>query len=143
MTRLSFPVLTVLLASMLSACTNRAQSTTADLTGLTQWQLIELDGKTAIAESMLTLSIDLDRMTMAGSAGCNRFSTRFEVSGPQLELGGIGLTKRMCAHPDGVMAQEAAFVQVLKAVDQLNYDGESLRVSGRNGTLVFVPLRQR
>ena len=112
-----------------------------DLTGLTHWHLIELDRQKIVAESEVTLSIDMPQMTLSGSAGCNRFQTSFQDPGDRLEIGPVALTKRFCTLPKGVMEQETEFVHVLQSVDHLSRDGESLRASGANGTLVFAPLR--
>ena len=134
--------MTIFIAMLLGGCVVAAQSHVPDnLTGLTKWRLIELDGQNVVAESGVTLSIDIPQMTLSGSAGCNRFRSSFEDSGDRLEIGPVALTKRFCTLPKGIMEQETAFVHVLRSVDHLSHDGESLKASGGIGTLVFVPLR--
>ena len=83
----------------------------------------------------------MEQMTMSGSAGCNRFRSSFVATKDQLEIGPVGLTKRYCGLPKGVMEQEGTFARILQAVDLLTLDGETLSASGPNGTLVFLPLR--
>ena len=128
-------------AILLGGCAVAARSHVPEnLTGLTEWRLIELDRQKLVAESEVTLHIDMPRMALSGSAGCNPFRTSFQDSGDRLEIGPVALTKRFCTLPKGVMEQETEFVHVLQSVDHLSRDGESLRASGANGTLVFAPL---
>ncbi len=56
--------------------------------------------------------------TLSGSAGCNFYSSEYDVAGEWLGIGGSQygtVTEDVCTIPDGVMEQEAAY---LAAVDK-------------------------
>ena len=134
-------VLTAILAMILGGCISAMQAhAPEDLTGLTEWRLIELNGQETLLGSVIALSVDMEHMQLFGSAGCNRFMSKFSDTGERLEIGPVGLTKRFCTRPKGIMEQEGAFVRVLQSVDQMSYDGELLKASGTNGTLVFAQM---
>lgn len=133
------PILLTLLVMLLGSCAAATDSyLPQDLGAQSEWRLIELDGEKPIAGSVILLSIDQQQLKVSGSAGCNRFMSSFKDTGQRLEFGSLGLTKRYCGKPLGLMQQESKFVQVLQGVNRLGVDGERLVASGSNGTLVFV-----
>jgi heat shock protein HslJ len=54
---------------------------------------------------------------MIGSAGCNIYSGSYLVDGTQLTVTAPVATSWICAEPEGIMEQEAAFLSALELAD--------------------------
>jgi heat shock protein HslJ len=97
-----------------------------------------IDGKGGvaglIAGSRLTLHFGTDG-TLSGSAGCNNYTGRFEITGNQVRFPGpFASTRKMCVTP-GVMDQEQAFLKALSASTTGHIDGRKLELRDAGGTL--------
>lgn len=77
---------------------------------------------------------------MSGSAGCNNFMGTYALSGSSLKLGPAAATRRMCAQPDGIMAQEQQFLQALETVATMRREGDRAELRTADGALA-VSLR--
>ena len=133
----------VLIFALLGACAKGAQAPVPEqLRGQTEWRLTAIDGQASVDQSVVTLSIDVDRNKIGGSGGCNRVFANFRVNEGQLRVGPLGLTKRFCGKPKGVMEQETRYVQVLQAVDRFQLEGEKLTANGTMGKLSFTRLQR-
>ena len=76
-----------------------------------------------------------------GSGGCNSFSAGYTSSAEQLAIGPLGATRRACAEPDGVMAQEAAFLRALETVASARHDGHRLELRTATGALAATMIQ--
>ncbi|HSN78540.1 MAG TPA: META domain-containing protein, partial [Anaerolineae bacterium] len=90
------------------------------LTGI-EWQAISfnngLGGVTSvISGTQITAVFDEDG-TLAGSAGCNRYTAAYTVDGDQISIMPAASTMMFCAEPEGAMEQEAAFLAALPMAD--------------------------
>ncbi|MEJ2521808.1 MAG: META domain-containing protein [Gammaproteobacteria bacterium] len=81
----------------------------------------------------LTLAFGAD--SLSGSAGCNRFRGDYAFSGERLETGEIVATRKMCARPEGVMHQEAAYLAALGRADVVQREGSRLELRSDEGAL--------
>lgn len=91
--------------------------------------------------SELTLEFSADgRVT--GSAGCNRLTGSYTVTGGGIGFEGVATTRRMCAEPAGVMAQEAAFLRALGAATAVRTYGDRLELRGEDGALLVSATRR-
>jgi len=120
------------------AAQNRALSgTTWTVTGYN-------DGKqavvSALAGSTLTLIFGEDGR-LSGSAGCNTYTTSYEVSDQSLRIGLIASTRMLCNEPAGVMEQETRFLQALGTVATYRSDGERLELRTGDGALAVTAAR--
>ncbi|HZW05212.1 MAG TPA: META domain-containing protein [Anaerolineaceae bacterium] len=74
----------------------------------------------ALAGSEITLAFEgnvlAEEGKLAGSAGCNHYSARYQASGSGLTVQPPVSTKMFCAEPAGVMDQETRFLQALMDV---------------------------
>jgi heat shock protein HslJ len=68
---------------------------------------------------------------LSGFAGCNAFSGGYRLEGGKLAIGPLATTRKACAQPEGVMAQEAAFLRALEsaATSRREADGLELRTA--------------
>jgi heat shock protein HslJ len=75
---------------------------------------------------------------VSGSAGCNNYSAGYEISDSQITTGPAMTTRRQCAEPKGIMAQEQQFLQALAAARQYSLTAERLELRDSNGSLQVV-----
>ena len=72
---------------------------------------------------------------IGGTAGCNRYGGTWSVDGEAIALGALAATRRMCPVPDGVMAQEQAYLAAMTRVTTWRLDGERLELRDGDGAL--------
>lgn len=72
---------------------------------------------------------------VSGSAGCNNYSASYEISDSQITIGPAMTTRRQCAEPEGIMAQEQQFLQALTAARQYRLTAGRLELRDSNGSL--------
>lgn len=71
-----------------------------------------------------------------GGAGCNTYRATFTTDGTAIEISPPASTKKFCAQPEGVMEQEAAYLQALASAARYRIDGRTLTLSRADGTQV-------
>jgi heat shock protein HslJ len=104
----------------------------------TRWEVTGIhDGRQAVVSlvpgSRVTLAFDAQGR-VSGTAGCNRYTTRYEDSGGRLRIDAPAATRMAC--PDsGVMAQEQAFLRALEAARTARIEADSLELRDDNGAL--------
>lgn len=97
------------------------------LSGVESWSVESLAGEPVLPETEVTLAFDAaDRL--AGSAGCNRFTGSYAISGEGLSIGPVAATRMAC--PEPIMAQEMRLFELLEAV--VSFD------IGEDGSLSLV-----
>lgn len=116
-------------------------------TGLngTSWQVISSNnGKQAVVSTMIgtTLTMQFSDKHISGSAGCNQYHANYQVSGNQLSMSDIAITKMFCAEPQGMMEQENQFLSALKTVKTFEFDGMNLRLHTETGATAVVLTHQ-
>jgi heat shock protein HslJ len=84
-----------------------------------------------------------DDGTLTGSAGCNTYRTSFTTDEGGIEIAPPAATKKTCASPAGVMAQEAAYLAVLPTAAHYRVDGGSLALLSADGTYVASYVRAK
>lgn len=103
----------------------------------TEWRLVALNnGKEAVvsvlADTEVTATFTEDG-TLAGSSGCNTYRATWTTEDDALQIGPAMGTKKMCAG-DGVMEQEARYLEVLGLVTNYRMDASSLDMLNDEGT---------
>ena len=81
------------------------------LTGVI-WTLVELNGQQQIPDTEMIASFEADG-SVSGTAGCNNYTSTYEVSTNQITFGLGAMTRKMCA--EDVMEQENEFMVALEA----------------------------
>ncbi len=102
----------------------------------TSWNLVGLNnGKQAVvslvADTEITATFTEDG-TLAGSSGCNTYRATWSTDGNTIEIGPPMGTKQMCAG-EGVMEQEARYLEVLGLVTNYRLDATSLEMFDDEG----------
>lgn len=75
-----------------------------------------------------------DDGNLGGSAGCNRYTTSYQVNGKTLSIGPAGATRMMCTEPEGIMERESAYLAALELAVTYRISGNSLEVLDADGT---------
>ncbi len=77
--------------------------------------------------------------TATGSAGCNRYTGQYTLSGESLAVEALGSTKMACQDPPGLMQQEGRCLETLQAVTTVRVYGERLWLETADGrALVYA-----
>lgn len=123
---------------ILAACQQAAEPAAAiDLAG-TSWQLSSLNGRLPLADTTVTLEFGTDG-TVAGSDGCNRFTTGYTQDGTALTITQPAASTMM-ACPEPVMDQAAAYMTALASVTGFTATGNQLSLlAGDQVVATFVP----
>ena len=102
----------------------------------TSWEVIAYNnGKQAVVSVLGGTRITAqfgDDGRVTGSAGCNQYFAEYQGTNGSITIGLPGATRRFCAEPEGIMDQEAHFLEALYSANALRLDGErlALRTSG-------------
>jgi heat shock protein HslJ len=111
----------------------------------TAWQVTAYNnGKQAVVSVTTGSTITIEFMAdgrLRGSGGCNSFSGSYTSNAGQLAIGAVGATRRACAEPDNVMAQEAAFLRALETVALARREGDRLELRTAAGALAITMVR--
>ena len=109
----------------------------------TTWQLTALtNGDEAVVSVLVDTEITAtftEDGTMAGSSGCNTYRATWSTDGDSLEIGPPMGTKQLC-EGEGVMEQEARYLEVLGLVSTYRLDAGTLQLFDETGAqqLQFV-----
>jgi heat shock protein HslJ len=121
---------------VLTACASPASQTGGgDLTGKV-WALTELTGKPPVAGTGISAEFSADGK-LSGSAGCNRYSGTYTVSGNSITFSSpMASTMMMC--DAAVMEQENAYLKALGEAKTFEVKSDQLTLTGANNTSLVV-----
>jgi heat shock protein HslJ len=93
-----------------------------------------------MADTAITASFTEDGK-LTGSAGCNNYMTSYTMDGANITIQPPATTRKLCPEPEGLMAQEAAFVSMLPQTATYTISGDTLELRTADGALVasFTP----
>jgi heat shock protein HslJ len=109
----------------------------------TAWKLAQWTGESLLEQNEITLSFQKERL--AGSGGCNRFTTGYEIDEKMLKPNpAIASTQMACA--PAIMTQEGNFLKALGGVEQyaINSQGDLqlfYRTDKGLGIMTFSPAK--
>jgi heat shock protein HslJ len=136
-------LLLVALAGLAAACSAN-QAGQPELAG-TQWTLVSLNGAPLIENTEINLYFEGTylggEMTCNGYGGSpDRGGYRTKKNG-EISTGLIAMTVEACPTPKGVLEQEAAYVEALRAATRYRVIEDRLEILDASGTttLVFAP----
>ncbi len=67
--------------------------------------------------------------SMTGSAGCNTYSTTYQVNGPNVTIAPPTVGRKVCSDPPGIMDQETAFITSLTLATGFQVSGDRLELT--------------
>ena len=104
------------------------------------WQLDRYqDAQKALVPPVARTQIDLtflERGTLGGSDGCNRYMSGYVLDQQTLKIGPIATTRMACRHTDGRAEQAAAYAAALERVAGFRVAGRSLTLLDSDGSTV-------
>lgn len=113
------------LPALVIACGSASGAPRDPLAG-TQWQVVRIGGADRISGTELSLSFAEGQA--GGHSGCNSFGGSYEIEGDRLVFRELTLTLMACMEPEGVMDQEAAYLDALNSTERFEI---------RNGSMVL------
>ena len=105
----------------------------------TSWSIVAVDGRRINRDSN-QLSFEYTGRTVTGSFGCSNFSGPYRERRPALTIGRLNVTRHDCEYryPLGAALERRA-MQILSGNLRMRfYDGDSLELTGRGGSLRMV-----
>ena len=96
----------------------------------------ESEGRPVLAGKPVT-AVFGDDSRVSGSAGCNGYFGRATVADGQLAVGLLGATRMYC-NPEGVMAQEGAYLSALEKATAYRIVGGQLHLGPAPGVVTLV-----
>ena len=104
----------------------------------THWQATGINnGKGGVVTSATT-GLAMARFSdgkVSGQAGCNSFSASYVISGNQITIGPAMATRKHCAEPAGIMAQEQEYLQALSRARVYELSDSRLKLRDEKGAL--------
>ena len=111
----------------------------------TSWEVMACNnGKQAVVSVLGGTRISAhfgDDGRVTGSAGCNQYFASYEVKGESISIAMPGATRRFCAEPEGIMDQEASFLEALRSASTFRLEGERLALRAPGGALALTLVR--
>jgi len=100
------------------------------------WALTELMGKPTVAGTGISAQFSSDGK-ISGSAGCNRYSGTYTVSGNSITISSsIATTMMMC--DDAIMQQESAYLKALPEAKTYAVQGDQFTLTGADKTNLAI-----
>ena len=136
--RIKLGLAAVVSSSLLMGCALcRADKNEQQILEDVQWAVSEINGEAVLAGSKVTMQFDpVGRVS--GKASCNGYSASYQRDGNSLQVSSLISTKRLCMSPDGLMAQEQRFSDLLQQVVswQIEEQGQLVLSTQNGNTLV-------
>jgi heat shock protein HslJ len=123
-----------------------SEKTPTDLVGA-QWVLVSLNGESLIEGTEITLNFEKE--FLGGFMGCNRYgggpdSGKYIVTddGTLTIPHQIAVTVQLCSTPEGIMEQEAAYIEALRSAASYRVVDDRLEIDNAAGETILVFARK-
>jgi len=104
----------------------------------TLWDVVAYNngkgGVTSVLAGTFLNALFMADGSLSGSAGCNNYTTTFQIDGDQITIAPAASTRMFCAEPEGVMEQEAQFLAALGNSKRYKIEMESLTFFDEQGS---------
>jgi heat shock protein HslJ len=113
----------------------------ASLTG-TGWNMLSYNNGrgglvSALADTNITAFFS-EEGELTGSAGCNSYSTSYEVNDSTIEIFPAAVTRMFCSIPEGIMEQESEYLAALQSAASYEIQGDELVLLDANNTRAVI-----
>ncbi len=136
-------LLVIVVACVIAAGCTSGTSTPGTATGLTgtSWTLDSyLAGNGTLVpvlpETEISARFD-DDGKVTGSAGCNGYGGDYRLDGTALSVSSVAQTLKLCTEPEGIMEQEARFIDLLGSSAGYRIENDRLVITDAEGTEVL------
>jgi heat shock protein HslJ len=127
--------LTILLGACASTNQGQPPAQGSALPG-TEWVLVSLHGEAPIAGKAITLRFE--EGSVEGSGGCNTYGGSYATSEESLRLSDLYWTEMACMEPEGIMAQEQAYLSALNSAAGYRIENDRLELTDEAGAQVLA-----
>lgn len=108
----------------------------------TEWNMLSYNNGrgglvSALADTKITALFSKEG-ELTGSAGCNRYSTSYEVTDSAIEIFPAATTRMYCSIPEGVMEQESEYLAALQSAGSYEIQGKELVLFDANNTRAVI-----
>ena len=94
--------------------------------------------KDVLTDTRITAEFASSEGTVEGSAGCNSYSSSYEMEDSQLSIPGpVAATEMYCEEPEGVMDQEQEYLEILQAAESYSIEDGELQINCGSQVLIF------
>ncbi len=104
------------------------------------WQVISYNnGREAVVSVTIGTEITAnfgEDGQLTGNAGCNDYNASYEVDGESISIGPAAATRKLCAEPEGIMAQEAEYLAALETAATFRIEANSMNMRTAEGATV-------
>lgn len=105
----------------------------------TSWRLIFYRKTQVMADTTITARFENGEIN--GSAGCNSYFGAYQIDGQKLTTDQLGSTEMFCMEPEGLMEQEAFFLETLGDAQRYELTDGRLMIFRSDGeALTFEPM---
>lgn len=113
-------------------------SSSSPLAAVGDWELVHGRGPggEVLVPDGHPVTLTIGEHGWSGNAACNRYHGNVEVTGDQLAVGAVAVTRMACADP-AVMAAEAAYLAAFAQAEGWSLEGATLRLTGPGVELAF------
>jgi heat shock protein HslJ len=111
MKKQSITLIMIFLSLLMNACTDNKSIREADLEGYT-WVLTDLSGGLLLEGHQPTLKFDGGQIS--GDAECDHYGGSYHLGGDTIRVEGLFNTEMACPEPEGIMAQEQIYLDMLR-----------------------------
>lgn len=104
------------------------------------WQLVFFAEESAWERPLegTVLTLKVNESGFKGSAGCNQYYAKLDLTNKPLKLDRLSTTRMFCPQPEGLMEQERRFIKALRHTKSLELQGYYLKLSyDKNKALLF------
>jgi heat shock protein HslJ len=127
-----------IILGMLTACGGETTKPENPLTG-TSWRLLYYRKSTVMEGTEITATFEDGQVK--GMAGCNSYFGAYQVQGQRLTVGQVGVTEMFCMEPEGLMEQEAFYLETLGDAQRYEFTDGRLMIFRSDGeALTFEPM---
>ena len=122
--------------AVLAACGGSSATAPRD----TAWELESLAGNDVLSGT--TIMLEFSDAQVSGSAGCNHYGGSYRAGRNSLSVDDVFATEMGCLEPEGILAQETAYLTALRTAATYQITADRLEIYDDAGTqiLVFVAL---
>lgn len=91
----------------------------------------------------ITATLNKSDGQISGSAGCNIYGGRYQITGSMISISEIYSTEMACISPEGVMEQEQEFLSLLTNAESFHTDYTTLTVFCSDGQRLYFTTATR
>jgi len=109
----------------------------------TNWELVSLNGKDLIGGTAIML--EFTETYLGGEMSCNGYGGSpdsgkyISKNNGTFQLGDpFAVTVQLCTDPEGIMEQEAEYIDTLMSVIRFQVSGDHLKMQNENGETILV-----